>query len=188
MGAIMKIYIVLTHTGTMLSNIIKFYTKCEFSHVSISLDKELEHMYSFGRKNPYNPFWGGFIHEKLEKGTFKRFGNTYSVVYSLNIEERQYEIIKYLINKFNANINKYKFNTIGLFAVAMHIRIKRKKYFYCAEFVKYLLDTSNIKNNLPKLIKPEDFKRLNNIHEIYKGRLSDYKSKLKSENEIIYVQ
>ena len=61
-------------------------------------------------------------------------------------------------------------------------------YFYCAEFVKYLLDTSNIQNNLPKIIKPEDFKRLNNIHEIYKGRLSDYKRKLKSENKIIYVQ
>ena len=36
-----KIYIILTHTGTVLSKIIKKYTKDEFSHVSISLDREL---------------------------------------------------------------------------------------------------------------------------------------------------
>ena len=44
-----KIYIVLTHTGTTLSKIIKTYTKDEFSHVSIALDNKLQEMYSFGR-------------------------------------------------------------------------------------------------------------------------------------------
>lgn len=34
-----KIYIILTHTGTILSKIIKEFTKDEFSHVSIALDK-----------------------------------------------------------------------------------------------------------------------------------------------------
>lgn len=37
-----KIYIVLTHTGTTLSKIIKSYTKDESSHVSIALDSELQ--------------------------------------------------------------------------------------------------------------------------------------------------
>lgn len=37
-----KIYIVLTDTGTVLSKIIKIYTKDEFAHVSISLDKGLK--------------------------------------------------------------------------------------------------------------------------------------------------
>ena len=41
-----EIYIVLTHTGTVLSRIIKNYTQDEFSHVSISLDKELKDKYS----------------------------------------------------------------------------------------------------------------------------------------------
>ena len=71
-----KVYIVLTHTGTTLSKIIKSYTKDEFSHVSISLDEKLNEMYSFGRLHPYNPFWAGFVHEAINKGTFKRFSNT----------------------------------------------------------------------------------------------------------------
>lgn len=36
-----KIYLILTHTGTILSKIIRTYTKDEFTHVSISLDNEL---------------------------------------------------------------------------------------------------------------------------------------------------
>lgn len=65
-----SIYIVLTFTGTVLATIIKEYTRREFAHVSISLDKELEEMYSFGRLNPYNPFIGGFVHEHIEARNF----------------------------------------------------------------------------------------------------------------------
>lgn len=80
-----KIYIILTYTGTVLSRIIKCYTKDEFSHVSIALDKDLRQMYSFGRLNPYNPFKGGFVHEGINIGTFKRFKNTRARIYSLEI-------------------------------------------------------------------------------------------------------
>lgn len=50
------IYIVLSHTGTNLSKLIKLFTKDEFSHVSISLDIDAKEMYSFGRLRAYNPF------------------------------------------------------------------------------------------------------------------------------------
>ena len=75
-----KIYIALMHTGTLLSNIIKCYTKDEFSHISIALDSELKEMYSFGRLHAYNPFWGSFVHEELNKGTYKRFKNTKTIM------------------------------------------------------------------------------------------------------------
>ena len=61
-----------------------------------------------------------------------------------------------------------------MFAVAIHVRIKYKYAFYCAEFVKYVLEQSRGKTNLPNLIKPEDFKKLEGIKEIYCGRLQDY--------------
>ena len=98
-----KIYIVLTHTGTNLSKIIKYYTKNEFSHVSIALDKELKQMYSFGRLNPYNPFWAGFVHEEINKGTFKRFEKTLAQIYSLDVTDNQYKIINNQINKIQKN-------------------------------------------------------------------------------------
>ena len=169
-----KIYIILTHTGTVLSRIIKCYTKNEFSHCSIALDNELKEMYSFGRLNPYNPFWGGFVHEGISFGTFKRFKNTKTKIYSLEITDEQYKEIKGIINYIKNTKEIQKFNIIGLFAVGFHKRISFKNSFYCAEFVKYVIENAGIKTNLPEMIKPEDFKNLENIKLIYNGKLKDY--------------
>ena len=109
-----KIYVVLTHTGTLLSKIIRCYTKDEFSHCSISLDVNLKEMYSFGRLNPYNAFWGGFVHEYIDKGTFKRFYNTKARIYSLELTDEQYEKIKDNVMKIQGNKDEYKFNILGL--------------------------------------------------------------------------
>ena len=100
-----KIYLVLTHTGTTLSTIIKCYTKDEFSHISIALDEELNEMYSFGRLHANNPFIGGFVHESIDFGTFKRFKNTQTEIYSLEIDNNKYEDISNEINAFKNNYN-----------------------------------------------------------------------------------
>ena len=65
-----KIYIIVSYTGTILSQIIKIKTKDKYAHVSIALDRELEELYSFGRVNPYIPILGGFVHEGIEHRYF----------------------------------------------------------------------------------------------------------------------
>jgi hypothetical protein len=169
-----KIYIVLTYTGTILSKIIKGYTKDEFAHVSISLDIKLKKMYSFGRLNPYNPFVGGFVHEDMNKGTFKRFYNTRACIYSLEITEEQYEKLKRNIKQIENNKSNYRFNILGLFAAGFRIKISREYCFYCAEFVKYVIEKSDICIILPNVIKPEDFKKINGLQKIYNGLLRCY--------------
>ena len=169
-----KIYIILTHTGTALSKIIKGFTKDEFSHVSIALDIELKEMYSFGRLNPYNPFWAGFVHEYIDKGTFKRFYKTRAKVYSLEITNEQYKFINNNIDQIKNNKEDYKFNIIGLFAVGFHKKIKKQKSFYCAEFIKYVMEKADIKIDLPDIVKPEDFKNIKELQEIYGGLLRKY--------------
>lgn len=173
-----NIYIVLTHTGTLLSNIIKKYTKNEFSHVSIALDEELEDIYSFGRINPYIAFIGGFVKESLTSGTFKRFKKTNTAVYEMEVTDEQYESIKLIIKKMMEHKEEYKFNIKGLFYVAINKKVKKPKTFYCAEFVKYVLESGNINTSvLPEIIKPEDFKKMPNIELIYKGKLKKYRSR-----------
>ena len=194
-----KIYIILTHTGTVLSTIIKFYTKDEFSHVSIALDADLEEMYSFGRLKPYNPFIGSFVHEYINKGTFKRFRNTKAKVYSLYLTDEQYEKAKKVIEYFNSNKEKYRFNLLGLACVSIHKKIVKKNTFYCAEFVRHVLKVSGIieTKELPEIIRPEDFKNLKGLEEEYSGLLRKYKKKnlkrllevsnLLKKNNISYV-
>lgn len=169
-----QIYLILTNTGTALSKVIRAYTKDEFAHVSISLDKDLKQMYSFGRLNPYNPFIGGFVHEFTNRGTFKRFYNTKAIIYVMDIEDEKYEKLKHLIIKFKKEREDFHFNVIGLFAVGLNKKIQREKSFYCAEFVKYVMEESEIDMNLPEIIKPESFKSLLGAKEIYKGLLREY--------------
>ena len=169
-----KVYIVLTHTGTFLSRIVNIYTRKEFSHVSISLDENLNYMYSFGRLHAYNPFIGGFVHESPKYGTFKRFKNTRAKIYSIDVDERVYNEILQNIKKVEIEKNTYRFNLIGLFAVALHLRIRRKNSFYCAEFVKYILDETDLSLDLPELIKPMDFENIDGASLIYSGKLLDF--------------
>lgn len=175
-----RIYIVLTHTGTLLSNLIKTYTKNEYSHVSIALDEELEDIYSFGRINPYIAFIGGLVKESLTSGTFKRFKKTNAAVYEIQVTDKQYEDIKTQIQKMMEHKKEYKFNVKGLFYVALNKKVKKPKTFYCAEFVKYVLESSNIDTSkLPEIIKPEDFKKMANMELIYKGKLRKYRSRIR---------
>lgn len=179
-----KIYIILTHTGTILSTIIKYYTKDEFSHISIALDADLEEMYSFGRLNPYNPFWGSFVHEHINKGTFKRFKNTKAEVYSMFVTDEQYEKAKKTIAYFNNNKQKYKFNILGLACVSIHKKIIRKNTFYCAEFVRHILKVSGVTEvkELPEIIRPENFKQLQGTKLEYEGLLRKYNRRLPKIN------
>ena len=170
-----KIYIILTYTGTILSRMIKLYTKAEYSHVSISLDKDLNKMYSFGRLNPYNPFIGGFVHEGLDTGTFKRFKKTKAEIYSIEVTTKQYNDLKNLLKEIEKNKSIYRFNTLGIFAAAFNIKLKRENCFYCAEFVKHLIESTDVNIILPELIKPIDIKYVENIKLVYEGILKNYK-------------
>ena len=169
-----KIYIVLTHTGTILSKIVRFYTRKKYSHVSIGLDLNLNELYSFGRLNPNNPYKGGFVKEEINKGIFAKFKNTDGAVYSVTITEEQYNTIKEEIEKFKIEKNKYKFNILGLFLVCIRIKYQRKNHFYCAEFVKYLLEKAFNKKLLPEIITPMDFLKLENTNLIYEGKINNY--------------
>ena len=131
-------------------------------------------MYSFGRLNAYNPFVGGFVHENIKWGTFKRFKKTVTAIYSIEVTEEQYEIIRNIIEKLKEHKDDYKFNIMGLFGVAFHFKLSRNKKFYCAEFVKYLIEAANIELDLPELIKPNDFQYLRNLKLEYKGELYKY--------------
>ena len=177
-----KIYLIQSCTGTVLSDIIKGYTKNQYTHISISLDKELNEMYSFGRLNPYNPFWGGFVHEYVDKGTFARFYNPDSAIFELEVTDEQYEKVKQKIGYVEKNKESYKFNIAGLFMVAANKRRVKKNTFYCAEFVRYVLKRSKINTKvLPKIIKPQDFSKLEGLSLVYEGKLRDYRNFLNGE-------
>lgn len=170
----MEVYIVLTRTGTILSKLVKLIKHHKYTHVSISLDRKLDEMYSFGRINPYNPFVGGMVHEHINMGTFKRFKNTKCIVLKWHITEKEYQKLVFEINNIFINRSQYSFNILGLLWVIVNRRRIRKNKFYCAEFVKYVIDKAGIRHQLPFVITPNDFLSLENTEVVYEGYLQKY--------------
>ena len=170
-----KIYIVLAHTGTLLSRIIKMKTGAEYTHSSIAFDENLDEMYSFGRKYSYIAFIGGFVKEGASFGTYKRFYNTEISIFELNVTYEQYNKIQEIIEYVKLHKDEYKFNILGLFLAGFNRKRKQEKTYYCAEFVKKVLEKADVDvSNLPEVIKPENFKNLKDSKLIYKGLLKDY--------------
>lgn len=134
-----QLYIVISQTGTLLSRILKQITGAEYNHASISLSRDLERMYSFGRRHPYNPFWGGFVIESPCTGTFKRFSETKVLVLSVSVTEEQHAELKEMLDVMWKRRRKYSYNYIGLCLAYFHVVWKQEGCYYCSEFVGELL-------------------------------------------------
>jgi len=171
-----KIYIVLSQTGTVFSRVLKFFTHAEYNHASISLNSSLENMYSFGRRNPYNPFIGGFVEEGKNIGTFKRFKNTTAKVIEVNVSEDQYRQLEYYINYLKGHKLEFKYNYLGILFACLNRNLESARRFYCSQFVRKCLCSFDVENahELPKIIKPIDFLQLNNKNIVYTGLLKNY--------------
>ena len=173
-----EVYIVLMHTGTSISRLIRWRTKKPWSHASISLDRQLTRMYSFGRYYPYFAFWGGFIKEEIDRGTFKRFANTQAAVYALPVTVAQYQALETEIAQMLTCQKHYKYNIIGLCAASLQWSVKRRHKFYCSEFIRYLLDKTGISHDLPEVTTPTDLLTLPGLTLLYCGKLRDYPAHL----------
>lgn len=185
------IYFLFTDTGTYLSKLINYCTNQSLNHVSISFDPELKEIYSFGRKQPRNPFIGGFIREDPQSDFMK---NSNSAVYSYTVSESDCEIIIHHIKEIEAEKEAYKFNFIGLLGVLFQIKINRRNALFCSQFVATVLrDLENFQLTKPACFTtPADIRTHEGMQLIYQGKLSNYfmntESKLMKREQPIQKQ
>ena len=179
-----EIYIVITQTGTILSRVLKKITGAEYNHASISLDPELRCMYSFGRRNSYIPWWGGFVIESSEFGTFKRFSETRAVVMSISVPENVYYMMKERLEDMLANRDDFHYDVIGLLLAYFKIIYKRNRYYYCSDFVRELLVQFGVEDPelFTPIVQPQHFLDIPDSRIVYRGKLSEYSESAAVEN------
>ncbi|WP_175640307.1 hypothetical protein [Metabacillus schmidteae] len=168
-----EIYVVLTDTGTLFTRLIKLYTKKSFNHASISFDKSLTEVYSFGRKTPSNPFIGGFVKENMKSHFFRQ---AKCRVYSCTVSTAQYESMIDYIQKIDKEKSLYRYNLLGLFAILLNKQINRKHAFFCSQFVATVLQECDCVNfsKPPSLITPHDLIKGDDFNLVYEGNLRDW--------------
>ena len=171
-----QIYIIITHTPSVVSKIIRRFTHTPYNHVSVSLDAELERMFSFGRWYKYFPWIGGFVRESPHFGTLGRFPNTEAIVLKMNIDEDAYDGISKRLEDMLVHKYTYKYDSWGLILAIFGKTKKRENHYYCTAFLRDLLKDFGIEDDVlsQDIVRPLDFMKLPNTSEIYRGNLKEF--------------
>ena len=169
------IYILLTRSGTLLSNLVYSFTGAEYTHASLAFDEDLSCLYSSTRKNGYTMFPAGPSKEYLNKGVFRLRENVPCALYALEVTDEAYIRARRRAEHMMAHGNLYRFNVIGLALCGLHIRWQRRRHYFCSQLVGEVLEKSG-SVELPKhttLMRPNDYSNMKQLQCVFKGRLAD---------------
>lgn len=167
-----KIYIIQMHTNTLPARIIKMFTRYEYSHIAISLDKSCDRIYSFGRKKLNNFLNGGFVVQERQGEFFKKFKNTKCRIYELEVSHEQYNSVESKLYEMEQRSREYKYDFWGIGMRLLKIPVTFKNKYVCSYFVAELLETSGICTFGKQvcLTVPKDFEQIKGANKIYEGR------------------
>ena len=130
-----KIYIILMDTKTIPSRIVSLFTMYRYSHVAISFDKKCDVIYSFGRRNLYWIFNGGFVVENKDGNFFRRFKDTRCKIYEIDVNKKQYDDLVKMVNDMNKNRDIYRYDYLG---ISMCVVILLLSYLWIIVFVSLI--------------------------------------------------
>lgn len=182
-----NIYIILTQSGTLLSKAIKWATSEAYNHASLCLDEKFDILYSFGRLDPYNPLFGGFLVENAFTHVFGRFKYVPCMVIKKEVTNEQYKSICNTIEHFLLHSDEYRFDIPNLFFAKTSITFPHENKFFCSAFCGYVLQNAGIEitDNLAKL-RPYQFKNLKGSEVIYTGELKEWCTQKRNEANSLY--
>lgn len=144
------LYIFLTRSGTLLSNLVYSLTGAQYTHISLAFDEDLSTLYSSTRKNGYTMFPAGPSREYLNRGVFLMRENIPCALYALEVTDEAYTRAKRRTQHMMHHGELYRFNSLGLLLCWMHIRWQRRRHYFCSQFVSEVLQKSGTLAGLPQ--------------------------------------
>ena len=169
------IYVVLTKSKTWISRAIGVTTNDFYTHAAISFQKDLTPMYGFSRKFVYSPLPANIQKEYLDDKFHKVHNNIPCAVYKVTVSDDVYDKVKSKVERTFKNRKNYGFNVVGLILCRMGIVYKRKRKFFCSQFVSSVLMEEGVihRKKDPCLVRPNDFTKFSELDCVYEGRLNE---------------
>lgn len=169
------IYILLTRSGTLLSNLVHFFTADTYTHASISFDHELQPLYSSARKNGVTMFPAGPCREYFHKGFYQKHDAIPCALYAVDVPDEVYQKAKEEVWTIVSHGDEYHFNILGLILCRLNIPCKRDRKYFCSQFVAEILTKSNALDlpKAPSIMRPSDYTKLSQLQCLYRGTLKE---------------
>lgn len=170
-----SIYVLLTRSKTIASRIIYVFTRARFTHSSLSFGEELDQLYSFGRTYAHLPLPAGFRIESLRKGFYKNNSHIPCALYEFRVSEESYAAAQEIIDRMTTSDIDYGYNIIGLLLCSLGITHKRKRKYFCSEFIAEVLQKSAAIEmpDPPSLTRPIDYASMPGGICLYEGTVGE---------------
>ncbi|AZK47260.1 hypothetical protein [Paenibacillus lentus] len=169
-----QIFILLSNPRTIVTKMIGLYTRARYNHASIAFDSELREVYSFGRKHPLIPVFGGFVKENIHSGVFEK---ATCAIYSCSVSQRTYERMRTYVRQFEENDELYSYNFLGILGIILNMELGGANSYFCSQFVSSVFQQGGVHlvNKSAALTTPADLESCSELKLVFRGRLETYR-------------
>ena len=173
-----ELFIVLIRPYTGLGSIARRFTKYEYTHIAVSLDKSLTEFVSYSRRYHSFPFDAGFSYEYRDYYAFGRHKSVKVKVFRLRVSDEKYSDIMRFIDKCKNDSDEI-FNLFSMATMPVLHGFRIYKANNCMSFTAKVIELSGCVD----MEKPyyrysiEDMDELLTEHLYFEGRLKRMKSK-----------
>lgn len=159
------LFVLLTQFPGADSRALRWWTRFDYSHVSLGLDEDMNTFYSFVVK--------GFIVEDISR--YNKPGRTPfpCELYSLEVSEETYQAVRGTLLTFIRKKPQLRYTRLGLILTLIRIPWRLKDRYICSQFVAETLQrcTSARLKKPSTLYLPKDFSRFRELKMVFKGDL-----------------
>ncbi len=141
----MYIYVTVTRTPSVVGKMIRGVLHNEYNHMSISLNKDLSALYSFGRVSIKNFITAGFIRESYYTLSLGGASPVNLCVFRIPVTRKQYEEVRNFIRDVMYDSDGYLYNLADALGTVFRKPIRVNKCYTCIEFCKDALHYAGIK-------------------------------------------
>ena len=160
------IYVLLMRMPDTVSKALSLWMRFHYTHVSIGLDEDLEHFYSFG--------YSGFRIESIERFNNSDKGPFPCALYQIPVSEQTYDRVKQQLMSFVDRKENFKFHLFGVALALFRIRHKFEGRYFCSQFVSEVLHECEVmpQHKHSSLFMPRDFSKQKELRLVFQGMLT----------------
>ena len=132
------LYLMLSHTATGMGKTIRFFTRYEYNHVSLTLDPTFQSWVSFARYVQQVPLAGGFVLETAQRYSSIE-GPVPVKIYRVALSESRYQQLLHLFAKAGNPDSGLIYNTFGALATVIGCHFSLPGAYTCLDFASTVL-------------------------------------------------
>lgn len=173
------VYIMASQTDTGIARLIRAVTHYPYNHVSLTLDPQLTHWYSFARYTQDAPLYGGFIHESPAR-LLGKDGSTNVRIFRVDIPEKSALELERMLPLANRRDSGLIYNHFDAVACSLGIRVPVPGCHTCLSFACQTLGQEHTSiEKLCDALAP---------WEIYEGSLAELLNATPSQEDEYYTR